>query len=234
MSASPKKKGYRKILKNVRDSKAIWLVGTGPRDTGQSDFKNRFTLHDLERLLPIYDASGYFAIDSHGGARLHQDMMNNMIDPFEEARLFAGADAARPHADARPRDEPVGIPDVFPQRRAARGGVVLPHDRRVEVLRLPELRPEHGPGGRGGPARGEDLLARHLLHRVRRAHRRLLPEGPQGDRFPLRGHEGHRPGDQGHGRGRQPGPDPAPGGRFPAEASPAPRSCTTATPPTAW
>jgi pyruvate carboxylase len=88
MSAVPKKKDYRKILKNVRDSKAIWLVGTGPRDTGQSDFKNRFTIHDLARLLPIYDASGYFAVDSHGGARLHQDMMNNMIDPFEEARLF--------------------------------------------------------------------------------------------------------------------------------------------------
>ncbi|MEW6719333.1 MAG: biotin/lipoyl-containing protein [Thermodesulfobacteriota bacterium] len=89
MSASAMKKGYRNLLKNIRDGKAIWLVGTGPRDTGQSDFKNRFTLHDLERLLPVYDASGYFAIDSHGGARLHQDMMNNMIDPFEEARLFA-------------------------------------------------------------------------------------------------------------------------------------------------
>ncbi len=88
MSASPKKRDYRKVLKNLRESKAIWLVGTGPRDTGQSDFKNRFTIHDLERLLPVYDASGYFAVDSHGGARLHQDMMNNMIDPFEEARLF--------------------------------------------------------------------------------------------------------------------------------------------------
>ncbi len=89
MPGSLKKKGYRKVLKNIRDGKAIWLVGTGPRDTGQSDFKNRFTLHDLSRLLPIYDASGYFAIDTHGGARLHQNMMNNMIDPFEEARFFS-------------------------------------------------------------------------------------------------------------------------------------------------
>jgi len=89
MSAAGKNKPYRKILKTVRESKAIWLVGTGPRDTGQSDFKNRFTLHDLEHLLPVYDASGYFAVDSHGGARLHQDMMNNKIDPFEEARLFS-------------------------------------------------------------------------------------------------------------------------------------------------
>jgi pyruvate carboxylase len=89
MPGSLRKKGYRKVLKTIRDGKAIWLVGTGPRDTGQSDFKNRFTLHDLSRLLPIYDASGYFAIDSHGGARLHQNMMNNMIHPFEEARFFA-------------------------------------------------------------------------------------------------------------------------------------------------
>ncbi|MHB1025747.1 MAG: beta/alpha barrel domain-containing protein [Desulfobacteria bacterium] len=88
-SLNLKKKGYRKVLKTIRDGKAIWLVGTGPRDTGQSDFKNRFTLGDLSRLLPVYDVSGYFAIDSHGGARLHQNMMNNMIDPFEEARLFS-------------------------------------------------------------------------------------------------------------------------------------------------
>jgi len=89
MSGSLKKKPYGKILKNIRDHKAIWLVGTGPRDTGQSDFKNRFTLHDLSRLLPIYNQSGYFAVDLHGGARLHQNLMNNMIHPFEEARYFA-------------------------------------------------------------------------------------------------------------------------------------------------
>ena len=85
------------------------------------------------------------------------------------------------------------------------------------MLRLPELRPEHGAGGRGGPARGEDLLAGHLLHRVPRNHGRLLPPGAQGDRLPVRRHEGHHPGDQGHGRGGQPGPDPAPRGRVSAE-----------------
>jgi pyruvate carboxylase len=89
MLGSLKKKGARKVLKAVRDGKAIWLTGTGPRDTGQSDFKNRFTLHDLSRLIPIYDASGYFSVDLHGGARLHQNMLNNMIHPFEEARLFS-------------------------------------------------------------------------------------------------------------------------------------------------
>ncbi len=84
-----KKKGYRKVLKALRDGKAIWLTNTGPRDTGQSDFKNRFTLHDLSRLLPIYDGSGYFSVEVHGGARLHQNLMNNMIHPFEEARRFS-------------------------------------------------------------------------------------------------------------------------------------------------
>lgn len=89
MLGSLKKKGYRKVLKTIREGKTIWLTCTGPRDTGQSDFKNRFTLHDLSRLMPIYDASGYFSIEVHGGARLHQNMMNNMIHPFEEARLFS-------------------------------------------------------------------------------------------------------------------------------------------------
>ena len=89
MLASLKKKGSRKVLKTIRESRTIWLTQTGPRDTGQSDFKNRFTLHDLSRLMPIYNASGYFSVEVHGGARLHQNLMNNMIHPFEEARLFS-------------------------------------------------------------------------------------------------------------------------------------------------
>ncbi|GAB4233092.1 MAG: hypothetical protein OHK0028_08780 [Deltaproteobacteria bacterium] len=89
MLAGLKKKGYRKVVKVLRDGKTIWLTNTGPRDTGQSDFKNRFTLHDLSRLMPVYDASGYFSVEVHGGARLHQNLMNNMIHPFEEARLFS-------------------------------------------------------------------------------------------------------------------------------------------------
>ncbi len=89
MFANLKKKGARKIVKALRDGKAIRLTATGPRDTGQSDFKNRFTLHDLSLLMPVYDASGYFSVEVHGGARLHQNLMNNMIHPFEEARLFS-------------------------------------------------------------------------------------------------------------------------------------------------
>jgi pyruvate carboxylase len=89
MPGSLKKKGFRKVLKTIREGKAIWFTGTGPRDTGQSDFKNRFTLHDMSRLLPVYDRTGYFSVDLHGGARLHQNMMHNMIHPFEEAQRFA-------------------------------------------------------------------------------------------------------------------------------------------------
>jgi pyruvate carboxylase len=89
MRAGLRKKSARKVLKIVRESGQIWLTSTGPRDTGQSDFKNRFTLHDMSRLIPIYDASGYFSVEIHGGARFHQDLLNNKIDPFEEARAWA-------------------------------------------------------------------------------------------------------------------------------------------------
>ena len=87
--AGLRKKSAKKILKGVRESGEIWLTNTGPRDTGQSDFKNRFTLHDMSRLVPIYDATGYFSVEIHGGARFHQDLLNNKIDPFEESRVWA-------------------------------------------------------------------------------------------------------------------------------------------------
>ena len=89
MRAGLRKKSAKKILKLLRESGEIWFTNTGPRDTGQSDYKNRFTLHDMSRLVPIYDASGYFSVEIHGGARFHQDLLNNKIDPFEEARLWA-------------------------------------------------------------------------------------------------------------------------------------------------
>jgi len=87
--AGLRKKSAKKILKGIRESGEIWFTNTGPRDTGQSDYKNRFTLHDMKRLVPIYDASGYFSVEIHGGARFHQDLLNNKIDPFEEARLWS-------------------------------------------------------------------------------------------------------------------------------------------------
>jgi pyruvate carboxylase len=63
----------------------VFLVNTGPRDTGQSDFKNRLTFHDLMKLPELYEQAGYFAVEMHGGARFHQDMMHNKVSPFREA-----------------------------------------------------------------------------------------------------------------------------------------------------
>jgi pyruvate carboxylase len=89
MRGSGRRKDPKKILKGLRDGKEIGFTQTGPRDTGQSDFKNRFTLYDMRKLVPLYDGTGYFSLEVHGGARFHQDLINNMVDPFEEARLWA-------------------------------------------------------------------------------------------------------------------------------------------------
>lgn len=70
-----------------RDSR-IYFTNTGPRDTGQSDFKNRHTLYDLITLAPLYNRTGYFSVENHGGARFHQNLLQNKIDPFEEAALW--------------------------------------------------------------------------------------------------------------------------------------------------
>lgn len=75
-------------LRTIRESKAIFLTTTGPRDTGQSDFKNRHTLGDLLKLAPLYEQAGYFSVEMHGGARFHQNLLSNMIDPFEESELW--------------------------------------------------------------------------------------------------------------------------------------------------
>ncbi|MGE5752955.1 MAG: biotin/lipoyl-containing protein [Deltaproteobacteria bacterium] len=83
------KKGAKKFLKGLRESKEILYTNTGPRDTGQSDYKNRFTLSDMSRLVPLYNETGYFSVEVHGGARFHQDLLNNKINPFEEARMWA-------------------------------------------------------------------------------------------------------------------------------------------------
>lgn len=72
-------------LTEIRGNKKIYLTTTGPRDTGQSDYKNRHTFSDLIRLAPLYEQAGYFSVEMHGGARFHQNMLSNMINPFEEA-----------------------------------------------------------------------------------------------------------------------------------------------------
>ena len=75
-------------LSALRDSDKVFLVNTGPRDTGQSDFKNRLTFHDLIKLPELYDEAGYWAVEMHGGARFHQDMMHNKVNPFGETRAW--------------------------------------------------------------------------------------------------------------------------------------------------
>lgn len=72
----------------VRDSGEIWLTNTGPRDTGQSDYKNRLMINDLIKLAPSYNQAGYWSIELHGGARFHQNLMNNKINPFDEVRMW--------------------------------------------------------------------------------------------------------------------------------------------------
>jgi pyruvate carboxylase len=72
----------------LRRDRRIYFTSTGPRDTGQSDYKNRHTLYDLIQLAPLYNKSGYFSIENHGGARFHQNLLQNKINPFEEAALW--------------------------------------------------------------------------------------------------------------------------------------------------
>ena len=88
MSDTPEEATYKKILAPFQDSKTIFLTTTGPRDTGQSDYKNRHTFSDLIQLAPYYERAGYFSVEMHGGARFHQDMLSNMINPFEEAEAW--------------------------------------------------------------------------------------------------------------------------------------------------
>ncbi len=85
MSPFDPNKSAAENLSALRNSDEIFLVNTGPRDTGQSDFKNRLTFHDLMKLPELYDSAGYWAVEMHGGARFHQDMMHNKVNPFREA-----------------------------------------------------------------------------------------------------------------------------------------------------
>jgi pyruvate carboxylase len=87
MTVHPKN-SPRENIAALRSDRRVYFTNTGPRDTGQSDFKNRHTLYDLIRLAPFYNRCGYFSIENHGGARFHQNLLQNMIDPFEEAALW--------------------------------------------------------------------------------------------------------------------------------------------------
>ena len=87
MNIHPQKTPAENLAILRRDRK-IYFTNTGPRDTGQSDYKNRHTLYDLIQLAPYYNKSEYFSIENHGGARFHQNLLQNKIDPFDEASLW--------------------------------------------------------------------------------------------------------------------------------------------------
>jgi len=81
----------RQNLAALRRGKRVFLVNTGPRDTGQSDYKNRLTFDDMIQLAPKYEDAGYVAVELHGGARFHQDLMHNRINPFKETLAWKQA-----------------------------------------------------------------------------------------------------------------------------------------------
>lgn len=76
------------LVKRVRELPGVAITSTGMRDAGQSDFKNRIRIIDLETLTPHYNKMGLFSAECHGGARWHVGIMNRKEDPFEEIRLL--------------------------------------------------------------------------------------------------------------------------------------------------
>lgn len=76
------------IVKAVRSLKGVCLTSVGMRDAGQSDFKNRHRIYDLETLAPNYQRMGLFSAECHGGARWHVGIMNRRESPFEEINIL--------------------------------------------------------------------------------------------------------------------------------------------------
>jgi pyruvate carboxylase len=76
------------IVKNARSLPGVGITSTGMRDAGQSDFKNRLRIHDIETLAPYYDRMGLFSAEVHGGARWHVGIMNRRESPFEETAIL--------------------------------------------------------------------------------------------------------------------------------------------------
>ncbi len=78
----------KEIVESVRSNSKVFLTSTGMRDAGQSDFKNRHRIYDLESLAPHYNNMGLFSAECHGGARWHVGVMNRRESPFEEIELL--------------------------------------------------------------------------------------------------------------------------------------------------
>ena len=76
------------IVSKARSLSGVAITSTGMRDAGQSDFKNRLRIHDLESLAPHYERMGLFSAEVHGGARWHVGIMNRRESPFEETAIL--------------------------------------------------------------------------------------------------------------------------------------------------
>jgi len=76
------------IVKKARSLPGVAITSTGMRDAGQSDFKNRLRIHDIETLAPHYNRMGLFSAEVHGGARWHVGIMNRRESPFEETAIL--------------------------------------------------------------------------------------------------------------------------------------------------
>jgi pyruvate carboxylase len=76
------------IVNKARSLPGVAITSTGMRDAGQSDFKNRLRIHDIETLAPHYDRMGLFSAEVHGGARWHVGIMNRKESPFEETTIL--------------------------------------------------------------------------------------------------------------------------------------------------
>ncbi|AIS51230.1 pyruvate carboxylase Pyc [Thermoanaerobacter kivui] len=78
----------REIVQKVRELPGVCFVSVGMRDAGQSDYKNRLRIYDLETLAPYYNEMGLFSAECHGGARWHVGIMNRRESPFEEIAIL--------------------------------------------------------------------------------------------------------------------------------------------------
>jgi pyruvate carboxylase len=76
----------REILDTLRHTPGYFLTNN-ERDVSQSDFKCRIMPHTTLRVAPYRDETGFFAIETTGGATIHVDLLRKQINPFEKLRL---------------------------------------------------------------------------------------------------------------------------------------------------
>ncbi|MDL2316540.1 pyruvate carboxylase [Desulfovibrio sp. OttesenSCG-928-A18] len=74
------------LLDYIRDSGYVHFCDTTCRDNTQSNSGNRFRLAEDLMIIPYLDNSGFFSLETGGGAHFHVNMLANMTSPFYEAR----------------------------------------------------------------------------------------------------------------------------------------------------